>query len=79
MIALGRADHVALVDVATRKVRSYVPVGKRVWHIAIGADGDHAYAANGLSDNVSVIDLAKAAVTGTIAVGAAPWGIVAAP
>ncbi len=56
-----------------------MPVGKRVWHIALGADGAHAYAANGLSDNVSVIDLAKATVTGTIAVGAAPWGIVAAP
>lgn len=79
IVALGRADHVALVDVATRKVRAYVPVGKRVWHVAVSADGTQAYTANGLSDSVSVIDLAKAQVSATIAVGSAPWGIVAAP
>ena len=72
VIALGRADHLALVDVATRTVRAYVPVGKRVWHLAISADGRRAYAANGLSDNVSVIDLTTSTVTGTVAVGTAP-------
>ena len=76
---MRRADHVALVDVASRKVRAYVPVGKRVWHVAVSGDGARAYAANGLSDNVSVIDLARGEVTGTIPVGAAPWGIVAVP
>jgi YVTN family beta-propeller protein len=79
VIALGRADHVALVDVATRTVRAYVPVGKRVWHLAISGDGTTAYAANGLSDTLSVIDLASAKVTATVATGAGPWGVTIAP
>jgi YVTN family beta-propeller protein len=79
VVALGRANHVALVDVATRKVRAFVPVGKRVWHVAVSADGAKAYSANGLSDSVSVIDLASAKVVGTVPVGTAPWGIVAVP
>ncbi|MFN3799365.1 MAG: hypothetical protein ACK4S5_17905, partial [Sphingobium yanoikuyae] len=79
VVALGRANHVALVDVATRKVRAYVPVGKRVWHVAVSPDGARAFAANGLSDNVSVIDLAAGKVVGTVAVGAGPWGIAVAP
>ena len=79
VVALGRANHIALVDVATHTVRAYVPVGKRVWHVAISADGTRAYAANGLSDSVSIVDLASAKVVGTVPVGAGPWGIVVAP
>ena len=75
----GRTAIVALVDVASRKVRAYVPVGRRVWHVAVSADGRHAYSANGLSDNVSVIDLDMAKVVGTVPVGSAPWGIAIAP
>jgi YVTN family beta-propeller protein len=56
-----------------------VPVGKRVWHVAISADGTRAYAANGLSDTVSIVDLASAKVVGTVPVGAGPWGIAVAP
>ena len=78
-MALGRANHVALVDVATRKVRAYVPVGKRVWHIAVSGDGARAYAANGLSDTVSIIDIPSAKVVGTVPTGSGPWGIVVAP
>jgi YVTN family beta-propeller protein len=59
--------------------RCICAIGRRVWHLAISADGTRAYAANGLSDNVSVIDLAGAKVVGTAPVGAGPWGIVAVP
>jgi YVTN family beta-propeller protein len=74
VVALGRANMIALVDVSSRKVRAYVPVGKRVWHLAISADGTRAYTANGVSDDVTVVDLGTAKPVGTIAAGAGPWG-----
>src|SRR4051812_49187527 len=33
-VALGRANHVAVVDVASRQVQAYVLVGKRPWGLA---------------------------------------------
>ena len=79
LVALGRANAVAVIDVASRTVRHIVPVGQRVWHLAISADGKRAFAANGLSDTVSVIDIPSATVTATIPVGRAPWGVAIAP
>jgi YVTN family beta-propeller protein len=63
------------MDVASRQVTALVPVGQRVWHLAISADGRRAYAANGLSDTLSVIDIAAAKVTATIPLARAPWGV----
>jgi len=37
LVALGRANHVAVIDVKTRQVLAYIPVGMRVWHLAISA------------------------------------------
>lgn len=34
-VALGRANHVASVDVAARKVIHVVLVGKRAWNVAL--------------------------------------------
>jgi YVTN family beta-propeller protein len=78
VVALGRANTIALVDVASRKVRAYVPVGKRV-HLALSADGTRAYTANGLSDDVTVVDLATAKAVATVPAGAGPWGVAVAP
>ena len=79
LVALGRANTVAIIDVATRTVIAYVPVGRRVWHLAITPDGKRAFAANGLANDVSVIDIAAAKVIATIPVGTAPWGVAIAP
>ncbi len=79
LVALGRANHIALIDVATRKVTGYVPVGQRVWQVAVDADGTRAFTANGLSDDVSVIDLKTNKVIATIPAGRAPWGVAIAP
>jgi YVTN family beta-propeller protein len=79
LVALGRANHVAIIDRASRRVTALVPVGMRVWHLAISADGSRAYAANGLSDTVSVIDIPSAKVVATVPTGRAPWGVVVAP
>jgi YVTN family beta-propeller protein len=66
VVALGRANHIAIVDVATRRVESYVKVGQRPWHLAITPDGARAIVANGLSDDVSIVDLSTKAVVATI-------------
>ncbi|NVO24375.1 hypothetical protein [Donghicola mangrovi] len=35
LISLGRANHVAVVDVAIRDVRAYVLVGSRAWGVEL--------------------------------------------
>ena len=75
VVALGRADSIAVVDVASRKVRGYVKVGDRPWHLAISPDGTRAIVANGASDSVSFVDIAAMQVTATIKAGGGPWGV----
>jgi PQQ-dependent catabolism-associated beta-propeller protein len=57
-IGLGRANHVAVVDVPSRKVKSLVLVGKRAWGVALNRDESLLFVANGLSDDVSVVETA---------------------
>ena len=54
-VALGRANHVAVVDVPERKVIDYVLVGKRAWGLALTHDESKLYVANGLSDDITVV------------------------
>ena len=79
VVALGRANSIALVDTATRKVTDYIKVGGRPWHLAITADGKRAVVANGGSDDISIVDLAKREVIATISAGEGPWGVVLVP
>ncbi len=37
-ITLGRANHIAIVDVATKEIQSYILVGSRAWGIAMSPD-----------------------------------------
>lgn len=75
-VALGRANHVAVVDVGSRKVLDYVLVGKRAWGLALTADETRLYVANGLSDDISIIDTETLRVLTSIAVGQVPYGIL---
>ncbi len=75
-VALGRANHVAIVDVMNRKVLDYLLVGKRAWGLALTHDESKLYVANGLSDDVSIIDTAKLRVITTVPVGLVPYGIL---
>ena len=75
-VALGRANHVAWVDVASRKVTNTVLVGKRAWYVALTRDGSRMFVANGLSDDVTVIDVAAAKALKSIPVGRVPYGVV---
>ena len=75
-VALGRANHVAVVDVEARKVIDYVLVGKRPWGLALTHDESKLYVANGLSDDLSIIDTTSLRVLISIPVGRVPYGIL---
>lgn len=75
-VALGRANHVAFVDVPGRKVTQLVLVGKRAWNVALDRAGARLYVVNGLSDDVTVVDVAAAKAMKSIPVGRVPYGLV---
>lgn len=75
-VALGRANHVAYVDVASRKVGALVLAGKRAWGLTLNRDGSRLFVANGLSDDVTVIDVAAAKPLKSVAVGRVPYGVL---
>lgn len=75
-VALGNANHVAFVDVSTRKVRQMVLVGKRAWSVATDRAGARLFVVNGLSDDLTVVDVASAKATRTVKVGRVPHSVV---
>ena len=75
-VALGRANHVAVVDVARREVLDYILVGRRAWGLALTHDESKLYVANGLSDDISIIDTETLTVTRSIPVDLVPYTIL---
>jgi PQQ-dependent catabolism-associated beta-propeller protein len=75
-VGLGRANHVAVVDVASRQVKGYVLVGKRAWGLAVSRDGKRLYVANGLSDDLTIVDTDKRKGVKTLKVGRVPHSVV---
>lgn len=75
-VALGRANHVAFVDVASRRVTDLVLVGKRAWNLALDKAGERLYVVNGLSDDITVVDVPKARAIKSVPVGRVPYGVV---
>jgi PQQ-dependent catabolism-associated beta-propeller protein len=71
-VGLGRANHVAVVDVATRQVTGYVLVGRRAWGLAVSRDGRRLFVANGLSDDLTIVDTAAMKALRTLKVGRVP-------
>ena len=78
-VALGPADHVAVVDAKTYEVKSTILVGRRVWHLALTPEEDQLFTTNGVSGDVTVIDVAKLRATRSIKVGRFPWGVAVRP
>ncbi len=72
-VALGRANHVAFVDVAQRKVTDLVLVGKRAWNVALDKAEQRLVVCNGLSDDVTVVDVPAAKPLKSIPVGRVPY------
>jgi PQQ-dependent catabolism-associated beta-propeller protein len=75
-VALGRANHVAFIDIAARRVTHLVLVGKRAWNVALEKSGARLWVVNGLSDDVTVVDTASAKAVKSIPVGRVPYGVV---
>ncbi|HEY0825727.1 MAG TPA: PQQ-dependent catabolism-associated beta-propeller protein [Ramlibacter sp.] len=75
-VGLGRANHVAVVDVASRQVKGYVLVGRRAWGLGLSRDGRRLYVANGLSDDLTIVDTRAMKAVKTLAVGRVPHSVV---
>lgn len=75
-VAGGRANAVFVLDAVNMKVLKKIPVGKRVWGLAMNRDKTRLFTTNGVSGTVSVIDTASNEVIKTIKVGSFPWGVV---
>jgi len=78
-IALGPANHVAVVDRASLEVIDYVLVGKRVWHLALTPEEDKLYTTNGVSGDVTIVDVASLKAEKSVKVGRFPWGAAVLP
>jgi YVTN family beta-propeller protein len=75
-VALGRANHVAAVDVASKQTRGLVLVGRRAWGLAVSRDGRRLYVANGLSDDMSIVDTTTLKAVKSLKVGRVPHSVV---
>lgn len=75
-VAGGRANEVLVVDAESMTITKKIPVGKRVWGLAMTRDGSRVFSTDGASDAISVIDTAKQEVIRQIPVGKLPWGVV---
>jgi YVTN family beta-propeller protein len=75
-VAGGRANKVIVMDADTLEIIKNIPVGKRVWGLAMSSDGQRIFTTNGVSGTVSVINTVKNEVIKTIKVGKFPWGVV---
>jgi PQQ-dependent catabolism-associated beta-propeller protein len=74
-VALGPANHVAVINRNSMNVEKYLLVGRRVWQLAFTKDQSQLLTTNGISGDVSVIDVNKMKVTKSIKVGRYPWGV----
>jgi YVTN family beta-propeller protein len=74
-VTLGHAAHVAVVDVASRKVQGYILVGRRAWGITLSRDEKTLFVANGFGDDITIIDVKSRKAVISIAVGRVPWGV----
>lgn len=75
-VALGRANNVAVIDVASMKVIDYILVGRRPWGLRLSADDSKLYVANGLSDDIAIVDTSRSKVVKTVPVGIIPYAIL---
>lgn len=78
-IALGPANHVAVVNRKTYEVEKYLLVGSRVWNLAFSPDEKWLYTTNGASNDVSFIDVATLKVRKSVPTGRFPWGVDVGP
>lgn len=74
-VAGGRANAIFVLDPNSLEIQTSIPVGKRVWGLALSTDSSRLYTTDGVSNQVSVIDTASDKVIATVPVGKFPWGV----
>jgi YVTN family beta-propeller protein len=72
-VTLGRANHIARVDVKTHTVKDYLLTGGRPWGIALSADNKTLYVTNGTSDDMAVVDTESFKIRKSVAAGRSPY------
>lgn len=75
-VAGGRANVVIVIDTEKMEIVKKIPVGQRVWGLAMTRDGSKVFTTDGVSGTVSVIDTEKLETVKQIPVGKMPWGVV---
>ncbi|HWH74532.1 MAG TPA: PQQ-dependent catabolism-associated beta-propeller protein [Methylibium sp.] len=75
-VSLGKANHVAFIDVTARKVTNLVLVGKRAWNVTLDKAEKQLWVINGMSDDVTVVDVGSAKALKSVPVGRVPYGLV---
>jgi len=75
-VAGGRASRIFVLDAHSLEIVASIPVGKRVWGLALSRDGKHLYSTDGADHQVSVINTELNSVIATIPVGKSPWGVL---
>ena len=78
-VALGPANHVAVIDTETYEVQKYILVGQRVWQLAFTPDQKTIISTNGVSNDITFIDVATDEPVQSVTVGQLPWGVVVSP
>jgi PQQ-dependent catabolism-associated beta-propeller protein len=76
LLSLGRANHVAVIDPASRQVIAYILVGSRAWSVDLSRNDNIAIVANGLSDDVTIIDMRTLAAVQSFPVGRVPHSVL---
>ncbi|MGR5410911.1 MULTISPECIES: PQQ-dependent catabolism-associated beta-propeller protein [Vibrio] len=74
-VALGPANHVAVIKRDDLTIDEYLLVGRRVWQLGFNKDQSLLLTTNGVSGDVSVIDTNKHKVVKSVKVGRYPWGV----
>ena len=74
-VSTGRGNAIAIIDAEQSKLATTVPVGTRVWGIALDPSGTKLYTANGASNDVSIVDVKSRKELRRVKVGDGPWGI----
>ncbi|WP_135078788.1 PQQ-dependent catabolism-associated beta-propeller protein [Terasakiella sp. SH-1] len=78
-IALGPANHVAVVNRKTFEVEKYILVGRRVWHMEFLPGEKQLLTTNGVSGDISLVDVDTLKAIKSVKVGRYPWGVAVKP
>jgi len=76
VVTLGRANRIAVVDIASRRTLSYVLVGGRAFGITLSSDDRVAYVVNSLTGDLSIVDLPNNTSYRSVMVGRVPHSVL---